>query len=86
MTLNSNEVPASACPACGTVQDAATHKDNEAVAPTEGDFSVCFDCGAICTFGPDLQLQYAAETDMAPATWLECRALQARIHRLNRRR
>lgn len=65
MSLNINQTPASTCPICGENLNAATQVNNEAVKPEPGDVSVCFVCGEISIFGPDLKLTAAKESDLA---------------------
>jgi ribosomal protein L40E len=50
-------VPVSLCPRCGARNDAATEITGEAVAPREGDFSVCLSCGCISRFRADRTLR-----------------------------
>jgi rubredoxin len=38
------------CPACGYQFDAASSQADEARAPADGDFSVCFACGEVMVF------------------------------------
>ena len=36
---------------CGAIQDSATGLMDDVATPQPGDFSLCFDCGAILVFG-----------------------------------
>jgi len=50
-------VPASHCPDCGELCDAATHASSDGeVMPVEGDVTICM-CGSILQFGPGLVLE-----------------------------
>ena len=56
--------PPPACPECESVLDAATINEDGAV-PSPGDWSVCFECGAILRFTDDLRMRLAEDTDLA---------------------
>ena len=53
-------LPESACPACDYKMDACTNLDGQSV-PSEGDVSICFNCGAILEFTADLMLEMISE-------------------------
>jgi hypothetical protein len=67
-------VPASPCPYCGVVMDAATHTDGDK-APEAGDLCFCIACGNWQQFDQDLrripasqeQLDYAAKDERTRA-------------------
>ena len=85
------EMPPSACPFCGEIQDSACAAPGSA-DPTErpqpGDFTLCFDCGAALVFADDdlrLRKPSARESDeierdrdcrRARAAWAEFRRKQ----------
>lgn len=50
----SSATPVARCP-CGYLFDRATHIENPAEKPSEGDLSVCFECGRALRFGEDLR-------------------------------
>ena len=45
------------CPECGAGVDAATSPEDASAQPSQGDFSVCFYCGAILDFDESLLLR-----------------------------
>jgi len=45
------------CKNCDYLLDAHLSVDEEDVQPQEGDYSVCFGCGAISTFDKDLNIE-----------------------------
>jgi hypothetical protein len=49
-------VPKSPCPGCGITIDAATCIDHPGAAPVPGDGTICWHCGTLLAFGPDLVL------------------------------
>jgi hypothetical protein len=57
-------VPATTCPKCGTVSDAASDyfANNR---PVPGDVTVCIYCGATCVFDDSLLLRRATRADIA---------------------
>lgn len=65
-------VPASACPKCGAVLDAATEVSRRG-PPREGDFTVCIECLSLLTFEAGLTLRRLTEEEFAglPAETVE---------------
>ena len=43
------------CPNCFYFFDSDTNLEDEAIAPTEGDISICLNCGTILMFDKDLK-------------------------------
>jgi hypothetical protein len=59
-------LPASECPACGYVVDAATCITEPGARPSAGDISVCLDCAALLVFGgDDLQVRLMTKAEEA---------------------
>ncbi len=54
------------CPNCGRQADSASTIDpnSSAAAPVPGDLTVCFGCGEVLTFGPDMDLLLAVASDL----------------------
>jgi hypothetical protein len=75
-TDDSHAVPASACPICGYVMDAATAADDSGRAPSAGDFSFCIGCAAALRFDDDLRLVPIVPDDLKPLTLAELSELQ----------
>lgn len=59
-----HHVPRTECPVCNHALDAATSPFNQAL-PKEGDFTLCFYCSSILTFGPGLSLLETTDEDIA---------------------
>jgi len=59
--LNASRVPESRCPSCFKLGDAATEIRNQLVQPQPGDFSICWNCGALLRFDADLTTVLAAD-------------------------
>lgn len=52
------------CPHCHELLDDYTAIESNIDVPKEGDFSVCFECGEILRFGPELKLYSASQQDI----------------------
>ncbi len=50
------------CPTCGIDLNASSHKDS---APSEGDLSICCECGEILQYGADLGLEAVSKKELA---------------------
>lgn len=46
-----HQIPQSACPKCGKVNDAATFPGDDTRRPKPGDLTICIGCGELCQFG-----------------------------------
>jgi hypothetical protein len=53
---NGKLMPRSNCPMCHKSVDAATAAEGILVRPNPGDISICFYCGEVLTFDPQMQL------------------------------
>lgn len=49
--------PVNMCGICGYVMNASSHVSDAVLKPTEGDVSVCLNCGAAYIFNADLTLR-----------------------------
>lgn len=54
------------CPSCGYRMDASTQVDapSSGTAPSPGDLTVCFSCGAMLTYGEGLRLRELQPADV----------------------
>jgi hypothetical protein len=59
--VRTTKTPPSPCPECKDVQYGASHKDN--AVPEPGDYSLCFNCGALLRFDEDLKLVAVSDAD-----------------------
>lgn len=50
--------PTDVCPSCGCVFDRVTGI-TERFVPKPGDVTICFSCGAVLMFGPDMRTEAA---------------------------
>ncbi len=57
-------LPVSACPSCGYKIEEATFIGKKTKKPKPGDFSLCFKCGEILCFKPDLTVRAAELNDL----------------------
>jgi hypothetical protein len=57
-------VPKSVCPICFTALDAASGVGGDLV-PSEGDVTVCLECGNIAVFTVDLRLRVPTEEEFS---------------------
>lgn len=79
----------SRCPSCDHLIDAATVAalDDEEASPRQGDFSICWNCGAVLRYRRDLTVTTCAPwdlSDLAPTRRLVLLDLAQRIReRLN---
>lgn len=62
MNFTTTEHKASPCPNCAAIICASTGELNQ--TPEQGDFSVCFSCGAILRYGADLVMINATSWDL----------------------
>ena len=60
----STRLAPSACLACGTTMDAATHTSDPDVRPSPNDITICLYCGHLMAFGDDLQLRALTDDEM----------------------
>jgi len=65
--LKTHETPTSYCPSCNGKLERASNADEKGVAPKAGDYSICFYCGEIHVFGPDLRVALMSATERAEA-------------------
>ena len=56
-------VPASACPECGYVMDAASVADGAPRRPEPGDVTLCIKCAAVAVFDDALHLRKPARSE-----------------------
>jgi len=83
-----HHVPATNCPACGKVLNAATNATYEAEEPAPGDYTVCVGCETPLVFGPGCSLAVcdtgsltAAEREMVEAAVATLREAKRRLGR-----
>lgn len=76
------EIPPSACPECGEVQEMsapAPGNDDPTAAHKPGDYTVCFDCGAICEYGEKMKLVQLDEFEVLGEDFARLRFLQRKV-------
>lgn len=73
--------PRQNCPHCGYPIDRSAGQDRP---PEPGDFTVCFHCGAVLSFGPGLLLVKADLNDLDPDTQAEISRIQQAIRAIKR--
>lgn len=62
--MKHHEVPKSKYPVCGAKNELATSVVGDPNPPTEGDLTVCLDCGAMLGFGPKMSLVELSIADL----------------------
>jgi hypothetical protein len=84
--LTTTEVPAYTCPTCGDLNDAASNEHG--ATPSEGDVSMCVNCGEITMFNADLSQRIPTEEEMAAIrsdpTWTKIELMQVIVKRRGR--
>lgn len=84
-----SELPATPCPWCGYVLDAASYAGGGDVDPVPGDLSVCMSCASVLRFGPDLILEACPEAELKALPekrYQRLRLVQRVIRKLDRRK
>ena len=64
--MSTVEVPKMKCPTCGKINDLATCiEDNrgDGGKPQQGDMSLCFSCGELFVFTPELTLRKSTQEE-----------------------
>lgn len=79
----------SRCPACSYKLDGATVAHGEDAQPSEGDNSICLNCGQLLKYQADLTLRKATAEDVRelmrlPVAWATLEKMQRFIHERGR--